>query len=219
MKKAVLVAISIIMLLVSCSAFESKDTNQNIILETPPPISTPESINIGDGGLLSDLPCASPCVFGIRIGETQFDQVAPVLEKNHISPCQREDSVSWIAIGCGYSVFAQVNTDTNLVNGIWFNPSVSISVNDIIEKYGIPDFVTVDQEGSLEEPTIQMILYWDTIRMLVELPKINGTIYNVEKTTKIGMVSFSDEELYPKSSGIQFDEYYKLWNGYGIYKQ
>src|SRR5688572_30285379 len=41
-------------------------------------------INIGDGGVISGVPCSAPCVFGIRTGETPFDQVLPTLEKNGI---------------------------------------------------------------------------------------------------------------------------------------
>jgi len=218
MKKPIVVPILTIMLLVSCSVFESENSAQSTIPETPHPTALPERVDIGDGGLLSGRPCASPCVFGIRVGETQLDQVAPLLEQNNISPCQREDSVSWIAIGCGYSVSVQVDTDTNIVNGILFYPSVSVSLGDIIEKYGDPNFVSLDPEGPTEAPTIQTILYWDSIRMLVELPKIDGKEYNLQKTTRIGSVAFMDEELYPGSSGIQFGEYYKLWNGYGTYQ-
>lgn len=61
------------------------------------------AINIGDGGILSGVPCSAPCVFGIRAGETQFDQVMPALEKNGIarSVCLTEPNVSWFLFSCG----------------------------------------------------------------------------------------------------------------------
>ncbi len=54
------------------------------------------AINIGDGGIISGVPCSAPCVFGIRAGEIQFDQVMPTLAKNGIasSVCLTEPNVS-----------------------------------------------------------------------------------------------------------------------------
>lgn len=218
MNKLMVVSILLILLLISCSTFEPESAAPNTIPGTPEPAPLPKRADIGDGGLLSGMPCGSPCVFGIRIGETQLDQIAPFLEKNNISPCQREDSVSWIAISCGYSVSVQVDTSTNIVNGIWFYPSLTISLGDIIEKYGEPNFIYFDPEGPADAPTVQMILYWDALGMQVEMPQIDGKEYDLQKTTSIGSVAFTDMELYPGSSDIQFGEFYKLWNGYGMYR-
>jgi len=70
----------------------------------------------------------------------------------------------------------------------------------------------------LEGSTIQMYFYWDSNRMLVVLPKINGEIYVIEKATEIEGADFSNEELYQDSSEIKFGPFYKLWNGYGAYQ-
>ena len=207
-----------VLLLASCSAFETKSPTPNTVLGTPPATATPERVDIGDGGLLSGLPCASPCVFGIRIDETRLDEIIPLLEKNNISPCQREVSVSWIAVSCGYSVSAQVDTQTNNVNAIWFVPSTSITLGDIIKKYGDPNFVAVRGEGPAEAPTIRTILNWDSIRMSIETPQIDGKSYDLKKTTGVEGVSFSNEELYSDSSEIQFGEFYQPWKGYGVYQ-
>jgi hypothetical protein len=178
-----------------------------------------QRINIDDGGLLSGLPCSSPCVFGIRVGETHFDQVMPLLKKNGISKCLTEQSVSWVAINCGMSRFnVQADAHTNLVNGVWFYPNVSISLGEIIEKYGDPDFVSLDREGLSEAPTVKMNLYWDSIRMLVAMPEIDGKIYVVKKATKVEGVDFSDGILYQDSSEVEFGAFYKLWTGYGAYQ-
>ena len=178
-----------------------------------------QRIDISDGGLLSGLPCSSPCTFGIRVGETQFDQVMPLLEKNGISKCLTEQSVSWVAISCGMGRFnVQADAHSNIVNGVWFYPNVSISLGEIIEKYGAPNFISLDREGPPEAPTIKMNLYWDSIRMLVAMPEIDGRIYVVEKTTKVEGIDFSDEQLYQASSEIEFGAFYKLWTGYGTYQ-
>lgn len=175
-------------------------------------------INIGDGGIISGVPCSAPCVFGIRAGETQFDQVMPTLEKNGIasSDCLTEPNVSWFLFSCGAGrLNVQVDTQTNIVNAVWFLPNDSISLGEIIEKYGEPNYVTVDQEGA--PGTIHPRFYWNSIRMLVSLPEISGKTYDIQKTTEVEGIDFSDENLY-RTSDKESDPYYKPWDGYGMYQ-
>jgi len=204
--------------LVSCAAPATEISPQVTALESPQPTVLPERADIGDGGLLSGLPCAAPCVYGIRIGETSLDQVIPMLEQRGLSECQTEESVSWVGITCGYSVVVQVDKATSIVNATGFFPSVPISLRQIIEKYGEPGFVSLHAEGTTEAPTSRMSLFWDVLKMTVEMPQINSHIYALEETTKTEMVIFLDEAQYIESNKISFGEYYKRWNGYGVYQ-
>jgi hypothetical protein len=175
-------------------------------------------INIGDGGILSGVPCSAPCVFGIRAGETRFDQVMPAIEKNGIasSNCFTEPNVSWFLFNCGVGrLNVQVDTQTNIVNAVWFLPNDSISLGEIIEKYGEPSYVTVDQDDG--PGTIRLRFYWNSIRMLVSLPESYAESYDVKKTTRVEGIDFSDENLY-RTSEKESDPYYKPWNGYGTYQ-
>ena len=174
-------------------------------------------INIGDGGVLSGIPCAAPCVFGVRAGETQFDQVMPALEKNGIasSKCLTEPNVSWFLFTCGVDrINVQVDRQTNIVDAVWILPSDSISLGELIEKYGEPNYVTLDQETP---GAIHPRFYWNSIRMSVLVPKSPGDTYDVEKTTETEGIQFSDENLY-RISDKETEPYYKPWNGYGIYR-
>ena len=176
------------------------------------------AINIGDGGIISGVPCSAPCVFGIRAGETQFDQVMPTLEKNGIasSVCLTEPNVSWFLFNCGVGrLNVQVDTQTQIVNAVWFHPNDSISLGEIIEKYGEPNDVTVDQEGA--PGTIHPRFYWNLIRMLVSLPETSGKTYDIEKITVVEGIDFLDENLY-RAPDKETDQYYKPWDGYGIYQ-
>jgi hypothetical protein len=175
-------------------------------------------INIGDWGILSGIPCSAPCVFGIRAGETRFDQVMPVLEKNGISSsdCLTEPNVSWFLFTCGAGrLNVQVDTQTNIVNAVWFLPLVRISLGEIIEKYGEPNYVTLDQEGA--PGTIHPRFYWNSLRMLVSLPEISGSTYDIQKTTQVEVIEFSDETLY-RTADKESDPYFRPWDGYGVYQ-
>jgi hypothetical protein len=179
-------------------------------------------INIGDGGVISGVPCSSPCVFGIRAGETQFDQVLPTLEKNGItiSNCLTEPNISWFLFNCGVGrLNVQVDTHTNIVNGVWLLPNDSISLGEIIEKYGDPNFLLLSPEIGPEGPATQMFIYWDSIRMGVVLPKVDGKIYIVKNTTVVEGIGFSDETTYQGSHAIEVGTPYPPWNGYGAYQQ
>jgi uncharacterized protein YcfL len=219
MKRKIAISVLFVVLLVSCSAAKTVIPTQEIDLENMDPATAmaylAEDINIGDGGLLSGQPCASPCTFGIRVGETQLEQVIPVLGENGVSHCWTEPSISWSLISCGGNrLNVQVDMQTNLVNAIWFDPSVPISLGEIIEKYGEPNYVTLDQEAP---DTIHPRFYWNSIRMLVMLPQISGNTYAVEKDTEVEAIDFSDENLY-RISDKETEPYYKPWNGYGIYQ-
>ena len=219
MKRKIAVSILFVTLLVSCTAavavIPTQDFDQENLAIIPTVTYLAEDIDIGDGGLLSGQPCASPCTFGIHIGETQLDQVIPVLEHNGISRCWTEPNLSWSLISCGGNrLNVQVDTHTSLVNGIWFHPSVPISLGDIIEKYGEPDYVTIDQNVP---GRIQLRFYWNSLRMLVPLPEISGETYPVRKITQVESINFLDENLY-RISDKETEPYYKPWNGYGIYQ-
>lgn len=214
MIRKIAVSILLLILLVSCAAPETEIT----VLESPQPTSFPERADIGDGGLLSGLPCAAPCVYGIRIGETPLDQVIPMLEQNGLLECQREESASWIGITCGYSVVVQVDRATSVVNATGLYPSSSISLGEIIEKYGEPEYVFLQAEGTTEAPTSCISLHWDSLKMTVEMPQIESHTYTLEETTTVEMVLFLDEAQYTDTSEVSFGEYYKRWNGYGVYQ-
>ncbi len=218
MIRKIVVSLLWLILLVACAAPEIKTSPQVRVLESPQPTAFPERADIGDGGLLSGLPCAVPCVYGIRIGETSLDQVIPTLQQNGLSECLTEENLSWIGVTCGYSVVVQVDKATSLVNGTGFYPSVPISLAEIIEKYGEPDFVSLQAEGPAEAPTSRMSLFWDVLKMTVEMPQIDSHIYALEGTTTAEMVIFLDEAQYIDSNKISFGEYYKRWNGYGAYQ-
>lgn len=219
MKRKIALSILFALLLVSCTAAQPVTPAQPIDLEDmeviPAMTYLAEDIDIGDGGLLSGQPCASPCAFAVHIGETQLEQVIPILEDNGISRCWTEPNLTWSLVSCGGNrLNVQVARDTNLVVAIWFDPSLPVSLRDLTEKYGAPGYVTVDQNAP---DRIVLRVYWNAIRMSVTLPEISGDSYDVERKTEMEAVQFSDETVY-RAADQASNPYYQPWHGYGPYR-
>ena len=138
------------------------------IVETEVPILPSEELPIGDGGLLSAQPCESPCFFGVRLGETKFDEIIQILKTNGLSPCFKDlRSTDFESVVCGVDKpKVRVGISENIVNGIWYLPSITLSVGDIIAKYGEPSYVQAllaqDDSGNM---LMTATLYWDSLAM------------------------------------------------------
>ena len=77
------------------------------------------TIDIGDGGFLSEEPCGPPCFWGIIPGETTEAEVAEILEQRGIyAACE-----TWVSkfeegskgIDCGSRVFISIEQGDDLV--------------------------------------------------------------------------------------------------------
>ena len=193
------------------------------IIETEVPVSTSVELPIGDGGLLSGQPCESPCFFGIRLGETEFDQIIPILKTHGLSPCFKNlRSEDWMSVFCGIDkprVTVDIREETLIVNGIGYLPSIALPVGDIIAEYGEPSYVqallTRDNSNDL---LITATLYWDSIEMQVDLPETIDAgehIYQIKSTTNVESIYFLEEENYMRFSR----EGSEVWHGYDFYSK
>ncbi len=216
MTRNVAAIILLLTILVGCGTPKAEFPTQSVIVPSQTPLLPTEAIfPIGDGGLISNRPCASPCFFGVRLGETPLDQVASLLKENGIFPCYLP---SHTAILCGDGIAISSDPSTFIVDGIQYDPAVLITVEEIIRKYGNPNFVRVTLGGIPEAPKISALLLWDSIRMRIDLPEIDekeeqGDV--IESTTEIQWIIFLDETSY---SNLTTDEYAQPWKGYGTYK-
>jgi hypothetical protein len=222
MKKNIIASILLLIILVSCSPPKTEIPIQPTDFTTEYPThAVVEMPSIGDGGLLSGEPCASPCFFEIRIGETPLQQVIPTLEHYGVSPCVQYDETN---VPCGIGFFANawltIDSSTSIVNGIGYDPSIRISVKDIIEKYDTPNSVQVelDNAGTPELPTLRISLLWDALKMAVDLPENSDgewEFYVIENTTEVWWINFSNDAYY---FGLTTNEYPQPWKGYGTYE-
>jgi len=120
-------------------------------------------------------------------------------------------------IGRGHMVGVQMDTPSSTIFAQGFTPIVSISLGEIIEKYGEPDYVRLNPNDLPGTTETQVALYWDSVKMSVELPQIRSKVYVVKKTTDVAMVIFFDEEQYFGLSEIPFGNEKIAWNGYSNY--
>jgi hypothetical protein len=206
-------------ILTSCSIPKSEALTKAPITITPTSFEfTAKTLHVGDGGLISGQPCASPCFFGIHIGRTRLEKVISILETNEISPCYYDNETR---IECGegvYYIIIGADPSTFIVDGIVYYPGISISVGDVIKKYGNPNWIYVEPDGIPGATTVTMFLLWDSIKMRVDLPEmpdIGEQIYVVENTTEARKITYLDETSYsnPATSGFP-----QVWKGYGEYK-
>ncbi len=175
--------------------------------------------SIGDGGIFSEKPCASPCFFGIRIGETSSEQVTPSLGSQGVAPCYKYEEAN-IMCGVGFfaNVWVTVDLSTSLVHSIGYDPSIPISVADIVEKYGNPNYVWVYSEGIPEFPKLSLSIFWDSIKMEIDLPTIDDNekhTYSIEESTEIQWITFYDDAVYSVRT-LEGDA--QSWNGYSVYQ-
>lgn len=203
-------SILFLMILVSCTIQKTELPTQIPVTPTLTPPPTIEDVPlIGDGGLISGKPCASPCFFGVRVGETQFDQAISILESNDIYPCYQE---SPSIIVCGDSIIIGGSQSTALVDSIGYYPNMDISIGELILKYGSPNTLHVIPSGIPEAPTTAILLFFDALKMRVHLPEVDATEYAVSNLSKVEYIDFFDESLYSELTVNMFSQ---TWDGYG----
>ena len=209
MNKAVFVFLMVV--LSSCSV-ATRDQSVNLT-------ATATMSKIGDGGFLSGVPCGPPCFFGVVPRTTSKDQVIKLLQSDELYlVCQEYDTRAEggpRGINCG-SVDVGLQKDLDIVEQIAFQPPQTITVNQVLAKYGKPSAIGVATLGSIEpnEPITNMLLLYDTLGVSLGLVKQNSAVFDVEPTTLIKNIGYLDQSAYNTVR-----QYSQKWNGYGTYQE
>jgi len=178
------------------------------------------SANIADGGLLTGKPCAPPCFFGIYPGKTQKDQAIDIM--NYHGFKTRSYAGNHVGFMNNKIVF-NFNQLSAYTEGVWFAPATTISVQDIIEKYGPPESVSVVLNGisSPENLEIDMGLDYDHLQMYLGLETQNNNAYELKRDMRISYGRYFDNSAYIEfiTMGGQLTKtHISAWKGYGLYK-
>ena len=176
------------------------------------------TINVGDGGFLSERPCGPPCFWGIVPNVTTKSEVEKILEsKNIVQDCRnyhRKEGGEIRGISCaGIHVSFHINDDR--VEDVGFRPTQTITVEQVIEKYGEPTAIHIATLGIAELPNITVSLIYDEQRMMLILPEQDGIIFYLKPSTEVENISYFDLSSYQQLINVIQPH---NWQGYGEYK-
>jgi len=121
-------------------------------------------------------------------------------------------------LGRGHREAVDVQTSKDTDSAMAFVPRASISLDEVIEYYGDPDYVSFTWDSSTEVTTTGLLLYWDSVNMFVELPPIADKTYPVHEKTEIERIIFYDDQDVIAVAGKQMSEEKTAWKGYGNYQ-
>lgn len=180
------------------------------------------AINIGDGGFLSEDPCGPPCFWGIVPGETTEGEVIEILQERGIfETCytiDHEDEGGFRGMDCGLQVFIDFERGGDLVTGVGFKPTATITAQDVVAKYGEPQGVAVHDLG-VHVIDLQLVMAYPSMLTRVIFPTQRVSLpiqepYILEPSTPV------DSIAYPIDGGeisLVEDSYWEEWHGYGEY--
>jgi hypothetical protein len=181
----------------------------------PQPSTTP-AIDIGDGGLISGEPCGPPCFYGIRPDITTFQEVDKILSLSTFGAfCERFDDTKtsgFRGFACGEAFTIVFVNHSDDVYSLGYTPKQSITIGEVIEKYGEPSSVAVIT-GGYKESTSMMRIYFSQYSMSIAMNEINGTSYLIQSSSIIGRVSYEGKNSYQELTSLLNQK----WVGYGEY--
>ena len=184
---------------------------------TPIPLTPKRGIDIGDGGFLTEEPCGPPCFWGIVPGETTEAEVTEILQERGVfETCEAFDNeVEGGARGikCGSRVLIDFTEGDDIVREVGFVPSLTITVQEVVAKYGEPEGVLIVPLG-VHVIDVQLVLVYPSMLTWVRLSLQKEGPYILEPSTSVKSVVYDvkfNELSYADRSS------WRKWKGYGEY--
>ncbi len=211
--------VMLVLMMVSCQGRvpETKLTPTSVPAlqqSTPTPVLWHKVIQ--DGGFLSGEPCGPPCFWGVTPGITKIDQVYQILDARGLRPyCSKYDNgYGARGIDCSFRLGFSFAGQTDVIDGVGFFPSVPITLEDVINKYGSPSHVLALIGGLPDYPQrVNLSLYYDEIFTILHFLEIEGQVYPLEAASVVQAIDYSDRTAYEEIRNIPFQP----WVGYGKY--
>jgi len=184
--------------------------------ETPIPARpTAVDLKIGDGGLLSDIPCGPPCFLGIQPEVTRYDEVLRILSENQdLDYCKEYDNTDDggdRGIKCADSYIISFDPERIVVISLGFTPTEMITLQEVVEMYEEPAGISVST-GGYAKTTSTTLLFYPQYNMMLILEEKDGDNYLVQPSSKVDTIVYLGETSFQKSF-----EYAQEWSGYGEY--
>ncbi|MEW5938671.1 MAG: hypothetical protein AB1750_03345 [Chloroflexota bacterium] len=206
MKKSILLFLALVFS--ACSNTNNVAVTSTLAVK-PTLTATPRNIDF-----FNDTTCEAPCVLGITPGLTSEADAREIINNNtSLTNCEEHDQTpqgEWQRIECNT---LHIIFDDNMVGWVSFSQP-GLTLEQVLQKYGIPDGLLVDIVTLPEEPVrSDMALRYDKIRLEVHLAEVDGGGYEVKPTTPVKAITFYSEHRFEIVMKVLQD----LWVGYGIY--
>jgi hypothetical protein len=178
--------------------------------------------SVRDGGFLSGEPCGPPCFVGIVPGVTRETEAIRIVKAERLcgnyETFDNEPSGYRGFICTPSGVYVSFRPGTDIVELVGYYLSPSITLGDVIARYGEPDAVSVGAIGIPEIPKTMMSIYYDSLKSQLFLCDQEGVTFRAEPATGICRIGYSDVASYERQKN-QLRELLASWNGYGEYHQ
>jgi hypothetical protein len=170
--------------------------------------------DIGDGGLISDIPCSAPCFFGITPDISSKTDVIQNLKQNEIYSGCHTDSYGLNCLGYGFNI----DKSTLLCETISYNLTDAVTISELLEKFGNPDLwgvVSVNEYSHeiIDPQTIWLSINYNSLHMVINLEsqEVHNQQYVLSPDTKVESVMYLSSESYHYSGQM-------VWPGYGSFE-
>lgn len=176
-------------------------------------------VEIGDGGLLTGIPCGPPCLLGIEPGKTNETEAYDLLRRYDLAQwCtsyDKETGGGARGIACDDFLGVGFRYKSNIVEEVDITPVINITVEEVINKFGPPSYISVDLMGLPDQLPIRigMVIGYNDFYCLLNLPEEEGTVYKVEASTRIVTVGYFEKSFFDK----HFSMSTQIWKGFGEY--
>lgn len=172
-------------------------------------------VEVGDGGFLTGDPCSPPCFWGIIPGRTTEADVMGILqEKGVYDSCETWDhrsSGGRKGIRCEGFV---IDFTDDVVQGIAFAPSLDITAQEVIARYGEPERVATYALG-VHVVTFSASIAYPRICTIVVFPTQKRLPYTLKPSTRVESISYDID--FCTTSYYEANPHWQEWHGYGEY--
>ena len=179
-----------------------------------PPLKSDKYLS--DDSLVTQNPCAPPCFRGITVGQTTFtDALAKVKADSSFANVQNQDKppqAAWAAAGGDGCCHMSADPDSGLINAVLIKVTPKMTIKQVIDKYGPPEYVTWVDYAPPQEVALGLVFQKTGIVTWVSPADANATL---KETDPVVVVLYLDPKDFTK---LLDTATLQAWNGYMAYQ-
>jgi hypothetical protein len=182
-----------------------------------------------DTSFITDQPCAPPCWHGIRLNESTKDDVYQILDqlpfilegsvRERSGTWEEDDQAIFIDYRCPYAGNGEcgdIVISDNQVRGIMFTVGYELTIEEVFQKLGRPDYVSY-VPGSSHIVSCTFSLYWVNEEIQIWNYERKACPTSEEQRNGIGIQVERETRAHSISYGFQLGVQWLLINEGGPY--